>query len=254
MSTLDAEREMPMAPPGLSNFRDWGGYRLANGGTMARGRLFRSAAPGAVSTRSADVLSRHGIGSVVDLRGTAERGGLNALSALGLTVTHATVEPKMSPPLHDVIAAVTATREAVRDVMIDVYRAFAGPAAEQFGAAFMAIAEAPGPVLVHCTAGKDRTGFLVAVLQRALGVNEDDIRAEFLATNAQWDRASVAGRFTVDPVLVEPIVTADIADLDAAFVQIAQRDGSVHAFIARATGNRFLPSHYRRFIDQGSTP
>jgi protein-tyrosine phosphatase len=220
---------------------------------MVRGRLFRSAAPPTPTPADrllAHPLLAHRITHVVDLRGGAERSGAGALAAEGVTVIHAPVETRSSPSLLEAIAAPSATPESVRATMIEVYRGFAGPAAGQFGAALSAIAAAPGPVLVHCTAGKDRTGFLVAVLQRALGVHEDDVHADFLATNAQWDRASVGGRFTADAALVEPVLTADLAYLDAAFDAIRRHDGSVDAFIARASGDPALVSRLTRFIEQ----
>ena len=50
------------------------------------------------------------------------------------------------------------------------------------------LAESDGPVLIHCMAGKDRTGFAVALLHHALGVARDDLMADYLLTNTAWPR------------------------------------------------------------------
>lgn len=54
---------------------------------------------------------------------------------------------------------------------------------ERFGEVLTAVADADGPVLYHCTAGKDRAGWTSAILQLTAGVSEDDVMANYLATN-----------------------------------------------------------------------
>jgi protein-tyrosine phosphatase len=138
--------------------------------------------------------------------------------------------------------------------MISSYQGYVIDAAGSFGDALQALATAEGAILVHCTAGKDRTGFLVAVIQTALGVSDETVRADYLRTNSDWDRASVAGRLPLDDEAVEAILVADLDYLDTAFEAIARRDGSVDAFIHRATRGHLGLEGLAHLIEQDSQP
>jgi protein-tyrosine phosphatase len=108
-----------------------------------------------------------------------------------------------------------------------------------------------GPALVHCTAGKDRTGFVVAVIQSALGASENDIATDYLRTNTDWDRASVSSHLPLDSDVVAPILRADMDYLTAAFKEIARHDRGVHGFIERATQGRVTRAHLDVLLHQG---
>lgn len=244
------------AVDGVSNFRDFGGLATCDGASVVAGRLFRSANPARITPDGAARLARLGIATIVDLRGTAERTkSLVDFGTAPIAIRATPVEPKTSIKLREMLALPETGPAQIRDLMIDSYRGYVNEAATAFGAAFHAIlAAADGPLLVHCTAGKDRTGFVVAVLQAALGVPHDAIFEDYLATNRHWDRASAAGHVPMESAAVEPVLVADADYLAAAFDEIDRRDGDARAFLHRATEGRVAPSHLDALIERSLQP
>ena len=106
---------------------------------------------------------------------------------------------------------------------------------------FEALAGAEGPILIHCTAGKDRTGILAALTHHILGVHPDDARADYLLTNSA---ARVDARL---PMVTEALETSlgrkpseaavraflgvQAEYLDAAFASMTERRGGVEAYL-----------------------
>jgi protein-tyrosine phosphatase len=244
----------PAAVDGVSNFRDFGGLTTQGGARIVAGRLFRSANPAGVTAEGKTRLAQLGIATIVDLRGTVER--MKALADFGaapIAIRTTPIEPKTSVRLREHLAVPGVHAGQIRDLMIASYRGYVNDAARAFGAAFHAIlAETDGALLVHCTAGKDRTGFVVAVLQAALGVPRDAILADYLATNLHWDRASAAGHVPMESDAVEPVLVADADYLAAAFEEIEKRDGDVLAFLHRATGGRITQRQLDALIERSA--
>jgi protein-tyrosine phosphatase len=233
------------ALPGPSNFRDFGGFVGAHG-RIVSGRFYRSAAPASIGESAQAKLDAAGIALVIDLRGVEER--RRALFSSETSVVSAPVEPATSGRIKAALDDGSLTHSGLRDLMIESYRGYVQDNAPAFGAAIEALVEASEPTLVHCTAGKDRTGFIVAVLQHALGASSDHILDDYRQTNIDWDRASVAGHLTLAAPLSEAVLIADPDYLAAAFEEIDRRDGSVEAFIDRATRGRVTPSRLARFV------
>ena len=84
---------------------------------------------------------------------------------------------------------------AFRGYLLDYYTAapFAPRHLDLFSRYFRALAEAEGPVLIHCAAGKDRTGVLAALTHSLAGVHRDDMLADYLLTNDPVRMAARAG-------------------------------------------------------------
>jgi protein-tyrosine phosphatase len=168
---------------GTFNFRDVGGLRTDSGARIRRGVLLRSAHLVRVDTAGQASLRELGVTVVHDLRGPREIGHLGADILPGGVRLHATPFSSQigDKPPHEVIHGTDGRQE-----MLQVYADF--PATPQAGAAITAIAESivrdEGAVLVHCAAGKDRTGWAVATLLRAVGVTEADLLEDYLFSNA----------------------------------------------------------------------
>jgi protein-tyrosine phosphatase len=132
--------------------------------------------------------------------------------------------------------------------MTEAYRDFVRLNADTFAMFLQAVTNAPGPVLFHCTAGKDRTGFAAALLLAALGAPREQIMADFLATARLW---------TPDPDLAAQILPAarpavlglQPAYLEAAFEELDRAHGGAAAFAETVLGPRAL----REWADRSLT-
>ncbi|MEP6823848.1 MAG: tyrosine-protein phosphatase [Ramlibacter sp.] len=177
----DAEQDLRFPNP--SNFRDLGLYAGAAGRRMRRRRLFRSDHLGALGHQDVAALSGLGIGRVLDLRGITER--TSAVCALpGVQVHSLAIEPTIVQVLTELVAAGQAiTPQDVVVHMQDTYRGFVRHNTHRFAELFGHLLESDAPLVFHCTAGKDRTGFAAALIQRALGVSQDDVLRDYLLTN-----------------------------------------------------------------------
>lgn len=169
----------------MHNFRDIAGrgYETTDG-PMRRGRFFRAniVAP---SDRDADALRRIGLRTIVDLRRPEEVEKNPDHDVIGADYVHVDVLGESSSAATIVGYDEDATPETARSEMLRVYRSFVVDAGfrERLRPAFEAVAASSGPVVVHCTVGKDRTGFVSAVLQLLAGAGREDILADYLETN-----------------------------------------------------------------------
>lgn len=135
-----------------------GTYNVRGVGDSSAPWLVRSATLDAITDAGASALAGLGVALVVDLREDAERGAVrHGIPVLNVPIFRA----PDGPPL-------TGTLE-------DVYATLIGARGRELTSAVAAIADSAGPVLVHCAAGKDRTGLVVALTLLAAGVPEDDV-------------------------------------------------------------------------------
>ncbi|MFC8530195.1 tyrosine-protein phosphatase [Nocardia sp. NPDC057227] len=167
---------------GTFNFRDVGGLRTTGGGTVRSGVLLRSASLANLDARGLTQLRDLNVTAVHDLRGLREIDHFGAdVVPDGVRVAVTPFDSRMGEaPPHDARQADTA-----RTHMLEVYRLF--PAMPEANLAILelagSIANGTGATLVHCAAGKDRTGWAVATLLRAVGVAEDEVVADYLRSN-----------------------------------------------------------------------
>ena len=179
-------RDPFLATEGIHNFRDYGGWRVAGGGTVKTGLLWRSGQH--VDASSADLAAVHAldIRTVIDLRGLSERerNPCKRPDGFGGEVYFYDGETSSSPPHMDVDDSVT-TADYARRRMTAVYtRMPRNPAMiTMFSRYLNLLAEREGASLVHCFAGKDRTGVAAMLLLHILGASREDQMTEFLRTN-----------------------------------------------------------------------
>ncbi|MFB7722703.1 MULTISPECIES: tyrosine-protein phosphatase [unclassified Nocardia] len=177
---MTSARHDPLLINGTFNFRDVGGARTTAGASVRDGVLLRSAQLSRLDDQGRDRLLELGVTDVHDLRGFAEIDliGHDALpEQVRLHVTP--FDPRMGEtPPHEARRNVTAANH-----MLEVYRLF--PAMPEAHSAIKALADSvlTGTALVHCAAGKDRTGWAVATLLRAVEVTEEDVYADYLLSN-----------------------------------------------------------------------
>jgi protein tyrosine/serine phosphatase len=177
----DPRRHLPL--PGTFNVRDVGGYPTRDGGTTRWRTLLRSDSLHRLTDASRGVLAQLGLRQVVDLRSEYERG--RAPDALGRLAVTVTAKPVFSgAPLASGTDAGTGggTGPGGGDLP-GVYRYMVDHCGQNLVAAVTAVAAAAGtPAVVHCSAGKDRTGLVVALVLAAVGVEDEVIAADFALT------------------------------------------------------------------------
>ncbi len=207
---------------GASNVRDLGGWPTSDGRRVRFGRVFRSAALTGLTERDTAILAGTGLRSVCDLRGTREaEQAPSALGGLpGVTVHRLPIEPSVGASLRDLLATRDATGEDVMTVMRRAYVAYALEWSHRYRAVFALLADETAlPLLLHCSAGKDRTGFGSALILTVLGVPYAAVREDYLASNRLWRGGGGVAAGLPEPVSVTLLrVHGEL--LDAAFAAI----------------------------------
>ena len=129
------------------------------------------------------------------------------------------------------------TPDSGRRFMTDVYRrlAFEPAHLDLFARYFRALGDADGPVLIHCAAGKDRTGLLAALTHHLLGVHPDDIVADYLLTNTHYqmpERTPVA----LSQDVLNVLWRVQAGFLGAAFDAVDTEFGGVDLYLKNQLG------------------
>jgi protein-tyrosine phosphatase len=246
---------------GAPNVRDLGGIGTADGRRVREGLLFRASALGRLTDADVAALAERKLACVVDLRDAIEIGAAppdRLPDDPSPLVRHIPVFDPEHPVFmyvsavlmgHD-MAAVPPPDDGSPGAMIAIYRwLVTDPGARAgFGAAVRSLAEVDGaPLLYHCSAGKDRTGWLSAVVLGVLGVDRDTIMADYLATNdysratnqAIMDAMRARGRLG-DPEVVLPVFEARREYLIAACDEMDRRYGGVIDYVRDGLG---VPDH-----------
>jgi protein tyrosine/serine phosphatase len=238
-----------VALEGVDNFRDFGDYPVVGGRRLRRGVLFRSAAHAKATEADLERLADLNITVVVDLRRREER--LREPSRHhprfeGVVIANDREHEEDSWRNH--IANSDLTEASFREYLVEYYRKapFDERHVDLFSRYFAALAKTDGAVLVHCAAGKDRTGILVALTHHLAGVHPDDIAADYLLTNDPVRMAKrlpqvaqaireVAGR-DADEAALMTAMGVDTLYLETAFAAIAERYGDTDAYLEQALG------------------
>jgi protein-tyrosine phosphatase len=172
---------------GASNFRDLGGYQTADGRVVRWRQIFRSNHLGHLTETDIGILRGLGVRSAFDFRGTEERA--TALCGIGdITVHSLPIEPTVVAALRARLAVGCLTADDAFEIMRESYRNYVRHNTHSFRKLFTHLLEADGPLVIHCTAGKDRTGFACALILHALGVPDDVITDDYLLTNSFYRR------------------------------------------------------------------
>jgi protein-tyrosine phosphatase len=239
-TTVSDSENLPRAIvlQGVSNLRDLGGWQTAGGARVRFGAVLRSASLGRLTDPDAALLAATGLRTVVDLRSEGERrrwpSRLDALP--GVAVHFLPIDPSLGTSLRDIALTAAASRADVLDLMRSAYVTYAFDWAHQYAAMFdLLLQPERRPLLFHCTAGKDRTGFGAALVLAALGVEWEAIRADYFATNRLWivDPEITA---SLPPLVAEVLLRVHHGLLDAAFAAIAAEHGSLDTYLEQRLG------------------
>lgn len=221
--------------PGVYNLRDTGGYAAAEGTTRWQ-KLLRSDGLHRLGDGAHVQLTQLGVAHVLDLRSSGERAAYpSRLDGLDAIVHHVPIFESAEPTA---LAANTTGLASVYDRIVDQH----GTRLAEALRVILSVGDAEA-VLVHCTAGKDRTGIVVGFALAAVGVAVEDVAADYALTAANlagaWADemlASVQRRGHVLTDGIVELVTASPAPVMAALlVRVSLEYGSVAQYL-RAHG------------------
>lgn len=222
---------------GAPNFRDLGGYANRRGQRIRPGKLFRSDHLGQLTPSDIRFL-HNSFGApwrVLDFRGVQER--TTAPCLLPSAQVHAlSIEPTIVQKITDLLGQAHAVshEETVR-LMQDTYRGFVRHNTHRYAEFFQhLLSDTDAPLVFHCTAGKDRTGFAAALLLHALDIPEQVIWQDYLQTNERLKNRPLSS------LLPEPIAhvlhAVQPAFLQASLETVEQDHGNLTAYLEKQLG------------------
>jgi protein-tyrosine phosphatase len=220
---------------GASNFRDLGGYATSDGRTVRWRQIFRSNHLGHLTDDDISILRELGVRSAFDFRGTEERTA--ALCGVSeITVHSLPVEPTVVAALRAIAAAGTplSTDHAV-EVMRGSYRSYVQKNTQHFRSLFAHLLEDRAPLVIHCTAGKDRTGFACALILHTLGVPQGVISEDYLLTNRFYRRDPNHSTDLPDEIR-QVLGSVQVSFLAAAFEAIDADYGDLESYFRDSLG------------------
>lgn len=230
---------------GVPNARDLGGYRTADGRRVRRGLVYRSGDLSAATPRDLERLQALDIRLVIDLRHDAEVE--SAPDRLPAEADYLRL-PFNAPGhrLWQVVELIVNLRR-LDAVLLRIYSDIAlQTGAQGLGDILRLLAtdDRALPVLIHCSAGKDRTGLTAAVLLSVLGVPDDVIFADYSLSNRYY-AAFLAGterqveataRIGIRASDLHPLLLADAATLEAIFSDLRGQFGSIEGYLHERAG------------------
>jgi protein-tyrosine phosphatase len=235
---------------GIENFRDFGGYATRCGRGLKPGLLYRSANHAKASEAALRALRDRGVRMIVDLRRPVER--VREPSRRWPGFDGEVIESDIEGDYIDWADALKAAEEVGARWFVEDSLTFYGGApfeprhVELFSRYFQALADTDGAVLIHCAAGKDRTGMLCAFTHHIAGVHRDDTLADYLLTNdeARTERRmatfgpwlqEITGRSVSDEAL-RTALTVHPQYLEHALAQIDEAHGSLDGYLETVLG------------------
>lgn len=247
MATGMTERVLSLQ--GVHNIRDYGGYAAA-GGRLRSGLLWRSGQHGAATVRDLEQIAALDLRTVIDLRGDAERAVAPCLRPAGfaadvLFAPGETAGSELAP--HEEAGRGIASADEARAAMRRLYATmpFRAVLVGTLRLYLEALATRDGASLVHCLAGKDRTGLAVALFHALLGVGADDVMADYLLTMTAGDPArrvadaapAIRARYgPMDDATIGALMGVEADYLATAFAVIDERYGNVERYTEDVLG------------------
>jgi protein tyrosine/serine phosphatase len=233
----------------IENFRDFGDY-AAGQRRLRRGLLYRSASQARATDADLEKMATLGLSVIIDLRRTNERDKepSRRWSGFAAQVVENDIGQDTADEWHTFIESSDLSPGSFRAYMLDYYRhaPFQRRHIDLYTRYFHALAETNGPILVHCAAGKDRTGIICALTHHMAGVHDDDIQADYLLTNdaermekrlptVREAIRDATGRIAPDEALMAAM-RVEAEYLDEAFKVMRDAHGSLDGYLDQALG------------------
>ncbi|MEM6485229.1 MAG: tyrosine-protein phosphatase [Pseudomonadota bacterium] len=238
MNSDTPERHLRVS--GCPNFRDAGGY-ATDTGTVAWRRIFRSGHLASLTSNEQHRLGRLDIELIVDLRRADERAQEEGVLSGAKVITAEITPGSAASAVYTDSNRITDATE-MRAFMCDINRQFVVSQSEVFAAVFRSlVASDARSVLFHCSAGKDRTGFAIALLHAILGVEKNDLEADYMLSSQYFvpehQIARIRRKYPVshlDDASLHPMLETDPTYLQTAFSAIESEFGGFTRYVRDA--------------------
>ncbi len=234
-----AERTLPLT--GEANFRDLGGYATADGRAVRWGRVYRAGSLADLTEADMAYLARLGLRLAWDLRSPDEVANHPDRLPPGAVARHTPIIAEVGR-LRGLVTLFR-LRRRVQKMLQQVYVIMLDQNGPLLAGILRAAADPANlPLVIHCTAGKDRTGLAAALLLSALGVPEETIIADYTLSNNAFDGLAERMRpemerlyaFGFNEQRLRPFLLAEARTLTGALAHLRRRYGSVEAYLRRA--------------------
>lgn len=240
----------------LNNTRDLGGLPASDGRTIVTGKLFRSGRLTKLQKATCGELRKMGVRTIIDLRTPTECSDhpdtmIEGIEYIPLPILHIpkggiTAEKTMAKWLYKESSRISTEFGSANNYMICSYRemVFEEEQQKSLSKVLRIIIEAEGGVLFHCTSGKDRAGICAMLIEALLGVDEEWILKDYMASAAFCRRKFFWNKFGIIvgplPIAFKKILLGLMylkpEFLDTIVQDMIERYGSVVDYCKQALG------------------
>ncbi|SDC84038.1 protein-tyrosine phosphatase [Terribacillus halophilus] len=230
----------------LYNFRDIGGLQTKDGRMMRTGLLFRSEELSQLSANDIEKFHRLNIKSICDLRTFTEQKSKISRINSNVKILNVSIHDKSRAFTRFEFFKFLVTKSNTinfEDIMKDMYKHMASETYKEINQIITFLSEQRNlPALIHCTGGKDRTGFITAIIQLFAGVPYETVMDDYLFSNQliavpmkkkeryiQW-----MSLFRISPESIKPILEVRREYLEEACNKILNQYGDIDRYLKSA--------------------
>lgn len=231
---------------GVINFRDMGGYPTADGRRVRTGLVYRSGALGDVTEQGLATLQELDIKLICDLRSDPEQAAAPNKLPQNPTPVYVHLPLLAAENRRERLMALFFNRRKFTTMMPEMYtRVIIDGNAHLYGDILRRMANADNlPTLIHCTAGKDRTGVAAMLILSLLGVPDEIIIADYSLSNLSYDSFLKFGNLAMGSIAwtgvtaedLQPLFVSHPDTLKTALAHIQRKYGSVASYLRSAAG------------------
>ena len=221
--------------PSVTNFRDLGGYINEDGLTIKKNTLYRSNFFSETSNNDIKKLKSLKIKTIIDFRGKQERSSnkYKKYSSIAEYKYSKPIETLASRELYNLFLNGNPTEKKVRNLMIESYEEYATDFIDTYRFFLNLLTDSKNfPLVFHCTAGKDRTGFASALVFFCLNISYKSMIEDYLLTNKLW-KTTLKLPIQASKSSIKAMLRAEVDYINSAINKVKDEYKSMDSFIIK---------------------